>query len=186
MSKIRSLFTTICFALLALTYHYWWQPAPVTKSMSDADWILKAQRGYFSHDHDPESWDFRAKTLPGLGLVDNITFSTDGTGEGQPQKDIPRTQWHRFVRFVQHLNEVDSENKQYKIFYLVRHGQGIHNVKEAEAGREEWDVGCAGVIVLLTLLIQHLSAVGRKYLATVLLHGSMQNSRPQGNNRPET
>jgi hypothetical protein len=29
---------------------------------------------------------------------------------------------------------------QYKLLYLIRHGEGLHNVKEREVGRAEWDV----------------------------------------------
>jgi broad specificity phosphatase PhoE len=37
------------------------------------------------------------------------------------------------------MNKNDPEHRRYKIFYAIRHGQGIHNVKEKEVGREEWD-----------------------------------------------
>lgn len=28
----------------------------------------------------------------------------------------------------------------YKLFFVVRHGEGYHNVKEAQVGRAEWEV----------------------------------------------
>ncbi|KAH6633262.1 histidine phosphatase superfamily [Boeremia exigua] len=75
-----------------------------------------ALRGFFSHDDDPESWDFRATTRVNLGLLDR-SYPTDGEAD---------------------LNSKD-ENKHYKLLYLIRHGEGFHNVKEKEVGRAEWD-----------------------------------------------
>lgn len=92
-----------------------------------------AQRGFFSHDDDPESWDFRATTRIDLGLLDR-SYPTDDASE---QKDL--TQWQRLYRYVRHLNAHDN-HKQYKLLYLIRHGEGFHNVKEKEVGRAEWDV----------------------------------------------
>ncbi|KAF2996080.1 hypothetical protein E8E13_004447 [Curvularia kusanoi] len=95
-----------------------------------------AQHGFFSHDDDPESWDFRATTRFDLGLLDrqyplNVVPETT-----QPQDDL--TQWQRFHQYIRGLNAQDA-NKQYKLLYLIRHGEGLHNVKEKEVGRAEWD-----------------------------------------------
>ncbi|KAH7083309.1 histidine phosphatase superfamily [Paraphoma chrysanthemicola] len=105
--------------------------------MAVPKWQFTAQRDYFSHDNDPESWDFRATTQPGLGLYDR-EFPTD-TKSISTSTPKATTKWDRFLRHVEYLNSEDPDNKQYKVFYLVRHGQGIHNVKEAEVGRLEWD-----------------------------------------------
>ncbi|KAF2867154.1 histidine phosphatase superfamily [Massariosphaeria phaeospora] len=109
--------------------------------MSASAWSFEAQRGYFSHDHDPESWDFRATTLPSLGLLER-NYPTDDNlwaEEGQASEDVNHNQWSRFLRFILHLNEEGSGDKRYKLFIIIRHGQGLHNVKEAEVGREEWN-----------------------------------------------
>lgn len=66
---------------------------------------------------------------------------TDGdlsTAEGRLHTNV--TLWQRFMRHVQHLNKEDLDNKQYKMFYVVRHGQGLHDVKKEEVGRDEWNV----------------------------------------------
>ncbi|KAF2036643.1 phosphoglycerate mutase-like protein [Setomelanomma holmii] len=104
-------------------------------------WQLTAQRGYFSHDNDPESWDFRATTQPDLGLYDLTLPSDDNTPSEDNQSTISPTnaKWARFLHHVEHLNNEDPKNKMYKMFYLIRHGQGVHNVKEAEVGRLEWN-----------------------------------------------
>ncbi|KAF1950902.1 phosphoglycerate mutase-like protein [Byssothecium circinans] len=92
-----------------------------------------AQRGFFSHDSDPASWEFRATTRPSLGLLDR-SYPTDAAYDPKREK----TQWERFIHYLHYLNKTTTDKK-YKLFYLIRHGQGIHNVKEAEVGREEWD-----------------------------------------------
>ncbi|KAF3033287.1 hypothetical protein E8E11_000088, partial [Didymella keratinophila] len=91
-----------------------------------------AQRGFFSHDEDPESWDFRATTRIDLGLLDKL-YPTD---DASKQEGL--TQWQRLHQYIRHLNAHDKD-KQYKLLYLIRHSEGFHNVKEKEVGRAEWD-----------------------------------------------
>jgi hypothetical protein len=93
-----------------------------------------AQHGFFSHDEDPESWEFRATTLVNLGLLER-SYPTDLASESLEES----TQWERFHRYIRHLN-ANNANMQYKLLYLIRHGEGLHNVKEREVGRAEWDV----------------------------------------------
>ena len=93
-----------------------------------------AQHGFFSHDEDPESWDFRATTRVDLGLLKR-SYPTDVASESLEES----SQWERFHRYIRHLN-ANSANTQYKLLYLIRHGEGLHNVKEREVGRAEWDV----------------------------------------------
>jgi hypothetical protein len=140
MLSTRALQLSVFITIFSVTYHYSLLPTPFKFEMSAAEWTFEAQYGYFSHDSDPETWKFRATTRPGLGLVER-SFVTDSdvlTAEGQPRTNV--TQWQRFMRHVQHLNDEDPNNKQYKMFYVVRHGQGFHNVKEEEVGRDEWNV----------------------------------------------
>jgi hypothetical protein len=48
----------LCIAIFAIRYK---MTAPIAKdSVVNLEWNFTAQRGYFSHDEDPESWDFRA------------------------------------------------------------------------------------------------------------------------------
>lgn len=111
-------------------------PGPVTPN---GKWRFTAQRGYFSHDSDPASWEFRAKTLPKLGLTEKLYAPADSYTNWTPE-EIARTQWSRFLEYADFLNTVEPGKKSYKVFYVVRHGQGVHNVKETEVGREEWNV----------------------------------------------
>ncbi|KAJ4360517.1 putative phosphoglycerate mutase pmu1 [Didymosphaeria variabile] len=95
---------------------------------------FKAQHGFFTHDDDPESWDFRATTRPLLGIKTR-EYATDSDFEPKEES----TQWQRLEHYVRHMNTLNPTQQRWKIFYIIRHGQGIHNVKHDEVGREEWD-----------------------------------------------
>ncbi|KAI3391482.1 hypothetical protein diail_7313 [Diaporthe ilicicola] len=84
-----------------------------------------AVTGFFEHDDEPEGPQFRATTRKGLGLL-NRTYSTDDSLDNRRTK----TSWDRFVRYLDHLNK-DGPGK-YKLFCVLRHGEGEHNVKEAQ------------------------------------------------------
>ncbi|ROW10703.1 hypothetical protein VPNG_05130 [Cytospora leucostoma] len=88
--------------------------------------------GYFEHDNEPEGPQFRAVTTYNLGLLHRY-YSPDGTLN--PIEEC--TQWDRFMKQLDHLNR-EGKSK-YMLFYVVRHGQGYHNVKEDEVGREDWE-----------------------------------------------
>lgn len=101
-----------------------------------------AQRGFFSHDDDPESWEFRATTRVNLGLLDRPYETDPVLMVDNAPLELDTTQWQRFAQHLRYLNK-NTENKQYKLLYLVRHGEGLHNVKEKEIGRAEWNVSIA-------------------------------------------
>jgi hypothetical protein len=103
--------------------------------MPESKWTYTAQRGFFSHDEDPESWDFRATTQPNLGLILRA-YPTDNDFDPSGE----RSAWERFEHYLRYLNLESPKDRRYKLFYLVRHGEGMHNVKEEEVGREEWNV----------------------------------------------
>lgn len=44
------------------------------------------------------------------------------------------------MHFLNHLNKEASDRARYKLIFVIRHGQGFHNVKEAQVGREDWEV----------------------------------------------
>ncbi|KAI1773430.1 phosphoglycerate mutase-like protein [Hypoxylon cercidicola] len=87
--------------------------------------------GYFYHDEEPTGPGYRA---PGLGLIDR-TYETDAAFD----PDSNKTQWERFVHFIEDQNRQEQGQVKYKIIFLIRHGQGYHNLKEAEVGRLAWD-----------------------------------------------
>lgn len=116
-------------ALLVCIY----QSQPTT--MANHAWKYEAMHKFFSHDDDPESWEFRATTRPGLGILQR-EYPTDAGIDPAHQL----SNWARLRHYVKSLNKEDPENRRYKMLYIVRHGEGVHNVKEKEVGRQEWDV----------------------------------------------
>jgi hypothetical protein len=117
--------------------------------MSKPQWEFAAQRGFFSHDDDSERWDFRATTRLSLGLLER-KYPTDDSfwarELGKPCENLSQTQWRRFRHYVETLNVEDPEDKRYKrykrykLFYIIRHGLGVHNAKKTQVGREAWSV----------------------------------------------
>jgi hypothetical protein len=111
--------------------------------MSKSSWHFAAQRGFFTHDDDPASWEYRATTQPSLGLRER-SYPTDDAfwaGQGRAPGILGEINWPRFQHYIKHLNSQNPKSEQYKILFVVRHGQATHNVKKAEVGREEWRVG---------------------------------------------
>lgn len=51
-----------------------------------------------------------------------------------------KTQWQRFENEVKRLNEASPPDVQYKVLYIARHGQGVHNVAERKHTRSAWNV----------------------------------------------
>ncbi|QSZ31660.1 hypothetical protein DSL72_001227 [Monilinia vaccinii-corymbosi] len=90
--------------------------------------------GYFlQDDQDTDSETFNYTTT-NFGLKDRV-YDTDPEFDPERQK----TQWERFENHVIKLNNQAPENVQYKVLYLGRHGEGYHNIKETEVGKEAWD-----------------------------------------------
>ena len=82
-------------------------------------------------DTDPATFDY---TATNLGLI-NQTYNCDTAGDGNHTK----TQWQRFKGHIARLNEMSDSHVQYKLLYLGRHGEGIHNVAQAHYGTAAWD-----------------------------------------------
>ncbi|KUI67970.1 Phosphomutase-like protein 3 [Cytospora mali] len=99
---------------------------------NDGNLRFKAVSGFFDHDSEAEGPQFRAVTTPNLGLLHRV-YSTDGTFDPKTEK----SQWERFIEYLDYLNREGISK--YKLFLIVRHGEGYHNVKEAQVGRTEWE-----------------------------------------------
>ncbi|KAI5860304.1 phosphoglycerate mutase-like protein [Durotheca rogersii] len=102
---------------------------PSTKSFT-----YQAVPGFFRHDNEPTGPQFRATTQPSLGLIDR-SYETDSAFDPEGKK----TQWERFVHFLEQQNRAGRGGVLYKLVFVIRHGEGHHNVKEAEVGRHAWD-----------------------------------------------
>ncbi|KAI9798733.1 MAG: hypothetical protein M1825_005015 [Sarcosagium campestre] len=90
--------------------------------------------GFFHQDvieTDPvtfryEDWSF--------GLIDR-PYPTDPSYDPHGSK----SQWQRFAHYVEDLQARSDAAEQYKVLFLGRHGQGVHNVAEAFYGTKNWD-----------------------------------------------
>lgn len=49
-------------------------------------------------------------------------------------------QWQKFAKHIQSMNDASQENVKYKVLFLGRHGEGVHNVAERRYGTKAWDV----------------------------------------------
>lgn len=50
------------------------------------------------------------------------------------------TQWQRFEHELGTLNAQAPTGTSYRLLFLGRHGEGVHNVAEAFYGTKAWDV----------------------------------------------
>lgn len=66
-------------------------------------------------------------------------YLADSTSHNASEK----TQWQRFEREIERLNQESPESTIYKLLYIGRHGQGVHNVAEDFYGTQEWDVSAS-------------------------------------------
>ncbi|KAJ5888547.1 hypothetical protein N7495_008588 [Penicillium taxi] len=107
--------------------------------------------GYFLQDEsstDPDSFDYVClpqeanKTTfdPYLQIQANSNFGLiDRDYDSQKESKQELSTWQRFSREIQHLNELGGELVRYKVLFLGRHGEGVHNVAEARYGTKAWD-----------------------------------------------
>ncbi|KAK5662706.1 hypothetical protein OQA88_8622 [Cercophora sp. LCS_1] len=73
-------------------------------------------------------------TQPGLGLVKKV-YETDASFDPNHEKQ----DWERFEHYLKYLNATARDGISYKLIYAARHGEGYHNVKEAEVGTPAWE-----------------------------------------------
>ncbi|KAE8414078.1 histidine phosphatase superfamily [Aspergillus pseudocaelatus] len=87
------------------------------------------------HEIARQSPDSKVTTQPSFGLIDQPYSEPTSTKlDAEPKKP-----WERFAAYINQLNAENSGNVTYKVFYLTRHGLGVHNVFEAKVGREAWN-----------------------------------------------
>ncbi|KAL8782687.1 MAG: hypothetical protein Q9213_005166 [Squamulea squamosa] len=90
--------------------------------------------GYFLQDETStvaQTFDFMSTNF---GLIER-NYEADGPhGSGRE-----KTTWQRFECEVKRLNDEADSGTCYKVLYMGRHGQGVHNMAESRYGRAEWD-----------------------------------------------
>lgn len=90
-------------------------------------------KGFFQQSEkgtDDSKFDFRKQNF---GIIDR-KYEIDAE-EDEAVEEL----WKRFERYVRHLNKEASEGESFKVLFLARHGQGVHNVAESKYGTAAWD-----------------------------------------------
>ncbi|KAI1091291.1 phosphoglycerate mutase-like protein [Rostrohypoxylon terebratum] len=147
--------------------------------------------GFFLHDEEPEGPVFRAKTRNEFGIKEreyetDRRFWKDFAKLSPEQQEAKRQgasdQWLRFEYFLNHLNAAGQGKVEWKVIYVVRHGEGYHNVKERQVGRAEWERYWSRVDGddNSTWRDSHLTPTGQQQAVDVRSHvGSSRPYRPQ-------
>ncbi|PIG84318.1 phosphoglycerate mutase family protein [Aspergillus arachidicola] len=108
--------------------------AMTSKSPSDFHFNFTTVTGYFLQDDpktDPDNFDYVSSNF---GLIPR---SYDSDTEFDPEGR--KTQWERFKYHIDKLNRDSGPETQFKLLFLGRHGEGVHNVAESKYGTELWD-----------------------------------------------
>ncbi|CAG8280316.1 unnamed protein product [Penicillium salamii] len=86
--------------------------------------------GYFKQDDpstDPKTFDYARENF---GIIDR-QYSEDQLVSPEDSA------WRRFQKHVDHLNSIGGAR--FKVLFLGRHGEGVHNVAESRYGTKLWD-----------------------------------------------
>lgn len=84
----------------------------------DSYWTFEIVPGYFKQS-DSETDEFKFDYL---------------------KQDFGKTkEWTQIFEELDQLNANAKENEQYKVFFLARHGQGYHNLANAQYGQKAWE-----------------------------------------------
>ncbi|KAJ5240114.1 hypothetical protein N7468_004733 [Penicillium chermesinum] len=87
---------------------------------------------------------FKFSTVTGFFLQDEpttdaVTFDYSKENFGLiADSNLISTQWEKFKQRIEDLNALGGSSVQYKVLFLGRHGQGVHNVAEQRYGKA-WD-----------------------------------------------
>ncbi|RDW72432.1 phosphoglycerate mutase family protein [Aspergillus mulundensis] len=107
---------------------------PNSTATSHFHFDFKTVTGIFLQDEgstNPDTFDYASSNF---GLI-NRSYPSDP----QDETPNPSTQWPRLAEYITHLNTTASAETTYKLLFLGRHGQGVHNVAESRYGTALWD-----------------------------------------------
>ncbi|KAF3007897.1 hypothetical protein E8E13_011022 [Curvularia kusanoi] len=106
--------------------------APVSATPPvDFHYKYTVQKGLFLQSEDSTDdtkFDFKKQNF---GLIDR-DYPTD---IGDTEEKL----WSRFSRYIHSLASSTQPGESYKVLFLGRHGQGVHNVAESKYGTPAWD-----------------------------------------------
>ncbi|KAJ5735262.1 uncharacterized protein N7483_000387 [Penicillium malachiteum] len=93
-----------------------------------------------------QSTTFKFSAVPGFFLQDEPTtdpatfdYAASNFGLIVREDNSLHTQWQNFTQEIQKLNALGGESVCYKVLFLGRHGEGVHNVAEVRYGTKKWD-----------------------------------------------
>ncbi|KAL2849245.1 histidine phosphatase superfamily [Aspergillus pseudoustus] len=107
---------------------------PTPPPQSDSHFHFSTVTGIFLQDDpntDPDTFDYVSTNF---GLVPR-PYPSDDTLDSTD----PKSQWQRLAHYIDTLNADSPPETDYKLLFLGRHGQGVHNVAEARYGTVMWD-----------------------------------------------
>ncbi|KAJ5574063.1 uncharacterized protein N7459_008490 [Penicillium hispanicum] len=96
-----------------------------------AQFTFSTVKGYFLQDEpstNPDTFDYAASNF---GLIPKC--------EDSGEAEVRITQWQKFAQDMEARNGPDQPTTKYKVLFLGRHGQGVHNVAESRYGTKAWD-----------------------------------------------
>lgn len=138
----------------------------ITCTGGQPDWKFSYVKGIFQNERHPTgpAAGFRAETLPNLGIL-NRSYGLDDNLDASAAK----TQWQNLASFLAYLNS-HKNGVRYKLLYVARHGEGVHNVKERQIGRHEWEVSVSLDFTIVTTieLTPLISGTGRDLTASTM------------------
>ncbi|KAL2812395.1 histidine phosphatase superfamily [Aspergillus granulosus] len=80
---------------------------------------------------DPDTFDYVSTNF---GIIPR-PYPSDDTLDST----TPKSQWQRLAHYIDTLNASSPPETSYKLLFLGRHGQGLHNVAETRYGTVMWD-----------------------------------------------
>ncbi|KAL6238024.1 hypothetical protein BDW75DRAFT_46139 [Aspergillus navahoensis] len=109
------------------------------KPTMESHFHFSAVTGIFLQDEEstnPDTFDYVSSNF---GLIKR-PYPSDSDSDPSTSPDTkPETQWIRLATYINHLNTTAPEGTIYKLLFLGRHGQGVHNVAESRYGTALWD-----------------------------------------------
>ncbi|KAI0137480.1 histidine phosphatase superfamily [Xylariales sp. AK1849] len=106
----------------------------MTDSGSTPLFKFQSQSGFFGPQASMTADDGgRRETHEFFGLLPRFYPDEDDS------KEDPSPSWQRFAEHVKRLNRDAPNGVSYKVLFVTRHGQGIHNVMETKVGTAAWE-----------------------------------------------
>lgn len=118
--------------------------------MTPATWTFETVTGLFvqsdANAPDGNAFDVvREKTRRIRLKLTRKQFAT-------PYFGLKSQDWSALRRSVAELLHNKEPQEQYKVFFLARHGEGVHNVAEAKYGKEAWEWAFFHCLIVLKRL----------------------------------